>query len=86
MISRDKSYLSAVEAILNENLNVRGLLSIFTYSFEEADKNFKKYNCIKNSLCDYKTLINEALKSNYIQNKDVEILEQWRNDPKNWPA
>ena len=84
LISSGKSSLAAVEALRNEDLNVRGLLSIFTYSFEEADKNFKKYNCIKNSLCDYKTLINEALKSNYIQNKDVKILERWRNDPKNW--
>ena len=49
LISSGKSSLAAVEALRNEDLNVRGLLSIFTYSFEEADKNFKKYNCIKNS-------------------------------------
>ena len=45
LISSGKSSLAAVEALRNEDLNVRGLLSIFTYSFEEADQNFKKYNC-----------------------------------------
>ena len=84
LISSGKSSLAAVEALRKEDLNVKGLISIFTYSFEEANKNFNKYSCEKTSLCDYETLINEALKSNYIDQKDLSILKNWRKDPKNW--
>ena len=85
LISSGKSRLAAVEALREEDLNVKGLISIFTYSFEEANKNFNKYSCEKTSLCDYETLIEEALKSNYIDQKDLSILKNWRKDPKNWP-
>ena len=84
LISSGKSSLAAVEALREEDLNVKGLISIFTYSFEEANKNFNKYSCEKTSLCDYETLIEEALKSNYIDQKDLSILKNWRKDPKNW--
>ena len=82
LISSGKSSLAAVEALREEDLNVKGLISIFTYSFEEANKNFNKYSCEKTSLCDYETLIDEALKSNYIDQKDLSILKNWRKDPK----
>tara|TARA_B100000902_G_C27286901_1_gene904947 strand:+ start:547 stop:1209 length:663 start_codon:yes stop_codon:yes gene_type:complete len=85
LISSGKSSLAAVKALKKEGLNIKGLISIFTYSFDEADKNFKKQDCEKTSLCDYQTLIDEALKSNYIDNKDLDVLEQWRKNPKNWP-
>ena len=84
LISSGKSSLAAVEALREEDLNVKGLISIFTYSFEEANKNLNKYSCEKTSLCDYETLIDEALKSNYIDQKDLSILKNWRKDPKNW--
>ena len=85
LISSGKSSLDAVKALKNKGLNIKGLISIFTYSFDEADKNFKKQDCEKTSLCDYQTLIDEAVKSNYIDNKDLEVLKKWRKDPKNWP-
>ena len=85
LISSGKSSLAAVKALKKEGLNIKGLISIFTYSFDEANKKFKKQDCEKTSLCDYQTLIDEALKSNYIDNKDLDVLEQWRKNPKNWP-
>jgi orotate phosphoribosyltransferase len=84
LISSGKSSLAAVEALRKEELNVRGLISIFTYSFDTADTNFKNANCEKTSLCDYNTLLNEALKSNYIEQKDLKILEKWRKEPSKW--
>ena len=84
LISSGKSSLAAVEALRAEELNVRGLISIFTYSFDTADTNFKNANCEKTSLCDYNTLLNEALKSNYIEQKDLNILQKWRKEPSKW--
>jgi orotate phosphoribosyltransferase len=84
LISSGKSSLAAVEALRKEELNVRGLISIFTYSFDTADTNFKNANCEKTSLCDYNTLLNEALKSNYIEQKNLNILQKWRKEPSKW--
>ena len=85
LISSGKSSLAAVDALREKELNVKGLISIFTYGFEEANQNFKKSKCEKTSLCDYEALIEEALKSNYIDQKDLAILKDWRKKPNSWP-
>ena len=85
LISSGKSSLSAVKALRDEDLIVKGLISIFSYGFKVADNNFKDHDCEKISLCDYNTLVNEALKSDYIQKKDVQLLNQWRENPEKWP-
>ncbi len=84
LISSGKSSLEAVEALRNEGLNVKGLISIFTYGFDAASENFKKANCDFISLCDYPTLLQEALKQDYIKQSDLEILEKWREAPEKW--
>ena len=76
--------MEAVEALRKQDLNVRGLISIFSYSFDIAEDNFNNLNCEKISLCDYKTLLNEAVKSNYIDKKDIKLLDNWRKDPSKW--
>ena len=85
LISSGKSSLAAVKALRDEDLIVKGLISIFSYGFKAADNNFKDYDCEKTSLCDYNTLVNEALKSNYIEKEDIELLNQWRENPEKWP-
>ena len=85
LISSGKSSLAAVKALRDEDLIVKGLISIFSYGFKAADNNFKDHDCEKTSLCDYNTLVNEALKSNYIEKEDIELLNQWRENPEKWP-
>ena len=84
LISSGNSSLTAVKALENEGLEVKGLISIFNYNFEQADDNFINANCEKTSLCDYNILINEALKEKYIQKADIELLKQWRKAPSKW--
>lgn len=84
LISTGKSSLEAVEALRKADLNVKGLISIFTYGFKESEKNFQDMNCEQVSLCDYNTLIQEALKNQYINQSDIELLKSWKEDPSNW--
>ena len=84
LISSGKSSLEAVDALQEEGLNVKGLISIFTYGFDTATKNFKKADCEFISLCNYSTLLQEAVKQEYINKKDLETLEKWREDPSKW--
>ena len=84
LISSGKSSLEAVEAIRDEGLNVKGIASIFTYGFDTAKQNFIDANCEYMSLCDYNSLIQEAVKTNYINESEIPILKSWRKDPSNW--
>ena len=84
LISSGKSSLEAVETLREEGLNVKGLISIFTYGFNAATENFKKADCEFISLCNYSTLLQEAVKQEYINESDLEILEKWRENPSKW--
>ena len=84
LISSGKSSLEAVKALRKEGLNVKGLISIFTYGFDTAAKNFKKENCEFISLCNYATLLQVAIKQDYIKQSDLEVLEKWRKNPSKW--
>ncbi|MFC3197479.1 orotate phosphoribosyltransferase [Parapedobacter deserti] len=84
LISTGKSSLQAVQALRDADCNVVGLVSIFTYGFSEAEKNFADAKCRYLSLCDYDTLLAVAAKHNYILNNDIELLEKWRANPANW--
>ncbi|NGM67032.1 orotate phosphoribosyltransferase [Sphingobacterium sp. SGR-19] len=84
LISTGKSSLLAVEALREAGCNVVGLVSIFTYGFDEAVKNFTDAKCPFFSLCNYDALIKVAVDNGYILESDVTLLEQWRKDPSIW--
>lgn len=84
LISTGKSSLMAVEALKNSNMNVKGMLAIFTYGFDIATQNFKEENITLNTLSDYTHLLEQASDSNYITGKQKETLGNWRKDPSTW--
>ena len=84
LISTGQSSLKTVEALRDAGFNVKGMISIFNYGFELSRQNFENAQCPLISLCDYTELINEALESGYIQENDIEILQQWRVAPELW--
>ena len=66
LISTGKSSLQAVEALRAAGCNVVGLVSIFTYGFDEAVANFAEAKCPFFSLCNYEALIQVAVKNGYV--------------------
>jgi orotate phosphoribosyltransferase len=84
LISTGKSSLQAVDALLDKGLEVIGMVSIFTYSFTVANKNFTDRGLSVISLTDYPTLLSLALQKGIIQEDQLSLLEQWREDPANW--
>jgi len=84
LISTGKSSLLAVEALKEANVNVKGMIAIFTYGFPVADKNFEDAQISLNTLSDYSNLLMLAEKSNFISSEEVEVLSKWREDPANW--
>ena len=84
LISTGKSSLQAVEALRAAGCNVVGLVSIFTYGFDEAVANFAEAKCPFFSLCNYEALIQVAVNNGYVLESDVALLEKWRRDPAVW--
>ncbi len=84
LISTGGSSLKAVEALREKGCTVKGMAAIFTYGFDEAEQSFKKAKCNLKTLTDYNTLINTALIKEYITDKDMASLKQWRANPAGW--
>jgi orotate phosphoribosyltransferase len=84
LISTGGSSLKVVESLKEVGLDVRGLAAIFTYGFKMAHDGFKKAGCPFITLTDYTILIEQALKSNYINENDLAELQSWRENPSKW--
>jgi orotate phosphoribosyltransferase len=84
LISSGKSSLDAAAVLKEAGMNVKGMVSIFTYGFDAATENFKTADCEYVSLCDYNTLLPQAIESQYIEESDLAILKQWRENPSIW--
>ena len=84
LISSGKSSIDAAKTLQNAGMDVKGIISIFSYGFEAANQNFKDANLKHMSLSNYKILINEAIKQNYINQEDQSVLEKWRKNPSKW--
>ena len=84
LISTGKSSLNAVKALKEEGAIVKGMVAIFSYGFDIADENFKKEHVKLTTLSDYDNLLEQTFDSNYISEKELETLKQWRENPAEW--
>lgn len=84
LVSTGNSSLIAVDALRNEGCIVKGMVSIFTYGFDQARQNFLDHKCPLVTLSDYDALLEKAKEANFIQEKDLESLKKWRDNPADW--
>jgi orotate phosphoribosyltransferase len=84
LISTGGSSLKAVDALREKGCNVKGMAAIFTYGFDQAEQSFTSAKCNVKTLTTYDILINKALQKEYISEKDVQSLKQWRTNPSEW--
>jgi orotate phosphoribosyltransferase len=84
LISTGGSSIKAAVALQNTGMGVMGMVAIFTYGFQVSEDNFNKADIKVATLSNYNDLIDEALKSGYISEDDVESLKDWRKAPAGW--
>jgi orotate phosphoribosyltransferase len=84
LISTGGSSLQAVDALKEAELDVKGLMAIFTYNFEVSKENFKSKAIDLFTLSNYDVLIQQAIKSNYINEDEIETLKNWQENPAIW--
>ena len=86
LISTGKSSLNAVKALQKAEANIKGMVAIFSYGFDVANKNFSKTEIDLHTLGNYESLLEQALDTRYINQEQQDILALWNANPSEWNA
>lgn len=84
LISTGGSSLKAVEAIRRSACDVIGMVASFTYGFPQATQAFDQAGVRLATLTNYEAVLDAALRSGYISEEQVPLLNEWRKDPAHW--
>ena len=84
LISTGGSVLDTVEALRQAGAEILGIVSIFTYQFEEAERRMSETGVKNISLCDLDALMQAAELKGYIKAEQRKMVEAFRADPKEW--
>ncbi|MBD79857.1 MAG: orotate phosphoribosyltransferase [Crocinitomicaceae bacterium] len=84
LISTGKSSLQAVDVLRDKGCSIKGMIAIFSYGLDVAEKNFKKAICPLVTLSSYDAMLQKAVDSNYVSHGDLKTLKAWKTDPENW--
>ena len=84
LISTGGSVLEAVSQLKDADVEVTGVVAIFTYQLRDAEENFNNMNVKYKTLSHYEALLEQALEMNYIKNEHLTILKEWNKSPKTW--
>jgi orotate phosphoribosyltransferase len=85
LISTGKSSLQVCDVLREAGAIVVGMVAIFTYGFNEADKAFKSAGIPLKTLTNYPTLINLAVEKNIVSTGLQKTLLNWSANPSTWP-
>ena len=84
LISTGGSVLDTADALIHAGADVLGIVSIFTYQFDEAARRMSKAGIRNVSLCDLDTLLHTAKAKGYINEEDIKLIEAFKAAPKEW--
>jgi orotate phosphoribosyltransferase len=86
LVSTGQSSLQVIEVLRKQELEVTGMVSIFTYGFPVATEAFEKASLKYFSLTNYGSLIELALKKGIVSASQEKTLMEWRERPEEWRA
>jgi len=84
LISTGGSSLKAVTALREHGCDILGMVAIFTYGFDVAEKNFEENKCDLVTLSDYDSMLTAAVSADYVSETDLNSLSEWRKSPNTW--
>ena len=84
LISTGGSSLKVAEALRQADIDVIGMVAIFSYGFPVAEASFLEKQVELATLCTYTYLIEEALDQGQVAPSEVATLTDWRRSPETW--
>ena len=79
LVSTGGSSLKAVQAVRNFGCDVAGMVAI-----PVAEAAFKDAKVTLTTLSNYDAVLEEAVRTHYIDESEIAVLQEWRKDPANW--
>ena len=84
LISTGGSSLKAAQAMKEAGCKVIGMVAIFTYGFDVAEKSFADAKIPLTCLSDFNHLLEQAVKNKYLDENQLVYVKSWRLDPGHW--
>ena len=84
LITTGANSVRAKDAVENAGCEALGLISIFSYEFPMSVKRLKDADLRSISLINYADMLDAAVEMEYIRPRDLDTIEEWRQDPSNW--
>lgn len=84
LISTGMSSINAVKALKDSELNILGMIGIFSYGFKKAQDNFAEEGITLHTLSNYPTLLEKAIEISYITENELQTLKKWNEAPEKW--
>lgn len=84
LISTGSSSIKAFESAKEEGAIGLEIISIFSYEFEKACKNFEEAKIKFSSLSNFSTLMKIAKDKKFISEEDFNIAIEWNKNPDKW--
>lgn len=81
LISTGGSSLKAAQAVQEEGGQVLSVLAIFTYQIKQSEQVFADQNIVLETLSNYTALLETAIELKRIEEKDLVLLNSWKEDP-----
>ena len=84
LLSTGKSSLAVVDVLVNEGLDLNGVVSIFNYGFDTCSESFAQKGITVQSLTDYEHLVKLLKDDGKVSEDDEKALLNWRANPSDW--
>lgn len=84
LISTGMSSINAVKALKDSELDILGMIGIFSYGFKKAQDNFAEEGITLHTLSNYPTLLEKAIEISYITENELQTLKKWNEAPEKW--
>lgn len=84
LVSTGMSSLQVADVLRQAGLEVVGMVSIFTYGFDQAAFAFEKAGITLKSLTTYQEMIDLAKEKGQINESQESVLLNWRENPSTW--
>ena len=84
LVSGGGSAISAANALKAQGINTTHCFTIFSYQLEKSKQAFLKHQLECHPLCHLDLLLDEALASNLVSPKEMELIVRWQQSPEKW--
>lgn len=84
LISTGKSSVAAVRALQEAGAEVKHVLAIFSYGFQDATNMFEDAGVPFDTLTNFETLIMVAEREGRLPAAELETMRAWRVNPRKW--